>query len=120
MTTHPKLEKLKELAGRATPGPWRACITDENEHGPIYKIGSDDEDCELNHANDAAYVAAANPQTVQALVTVIEKQRAALQAIGVDSGENDPRIIGPVRYGLFVTSEAFVALAETEKLLEGI
>ena len=86
------LAALAKLAAEATPAPWEACVDDEFEpgHGSYVVSGSDifaafcgrtEDPCALA---DAAYIAAADPQTVAALIAV------ALAAKAVYRYEIDP------------------------------
>lgn len=68
-----KLNKLKELAQKATPGPW-----EQDACGGVYSEAREDipldiiDDC-LQSPDDAAYIAAANPQTMLAMIAKIEE-----------------------------------------------
>lgn len=55
------LESLKQLAAKATPGPWEA------------------EDAGILRPADARFIAACDPATLTALVELVELQHAALQ-----------------------------------------
>jgi hypothetical protein len=83
----PELERLKELAENATPGPW--CVDDPNtslfaqkDADGIYNyLGTSDPSSfarsELSRKQieaNCAFIAAANPQRVLALIAEIEKK----------------------------------------------
>ena len=70
-----RTKELMKLAKAATPGPWRA----DGEHGYIdcvctktFCIASDIE------KEDAAFIAAANPETIKQLVELCRLQHVAL------------------------------------------
>ena len=77
------LDKLEELAKAATPGPWMTpdhALIVHQKHAPcpavcfvMTKSGA----CE-NHAHNAAYIAAANPETILRLVRVARAAKAIL------------------------------------------
>lgn len=73
-----RTEELLALAEKATPGPWRA----DGEHGYIdcvctktFCIASDIE------KEDAAFIAAANPETIKQLVELCRLQHGALMLL---------------------------------------
>lgn len=68
-----KLNELKELAEKATPGPW---IYDEEDGTiePLETVGLRSIIAEPTYSNDAAFIAAANPQTVLELIAEIERR----------------------------------------------
>lgn len=80
------LKKLRELAENATPGPWedyyetgiRPCVMayDENDKG-LRSVRAYVADTQFSP--DRAYIAAANPETVLALIDRIEKLEAQLK-----------------------------------------
>lgn len=81
-------EKLKQKALAATPGPWVAnqetCSLGEvcsvNQGGqPWFEICSADLFHDANNANDAAYIAAANPSTILALIAERDELLVALK-----------------------------------------
>jgi len=92
------IEKLRELAKAATPGPWyelprcdnaepyRACgVVSEQKakHGTPISIFKSDAYDECSHPiskADAAYIAALDPHTVIALFDEMERERAAHDA----------------------------------------
>jgi hypothetical protein len=99
MTTTPDIKLLKELAEKATPGPWRVIIDDDGKplSGRPSVQAPDELDCAIVgwdgfikehwrsargdkeiHAN-ASFIAAANPQTIIALCERVEKLEAALK-----------------------------------------
>jgi hypothetical protein len=83
MTAPIDIEKLRQLAEAATPGPWE--VSDDDMFSPI-EVTSDGPGRDIccldtydhrpdERANDAAFIAAANPQTVLALLDEIERLR---------------------------------------------
>lgn len=89
------LAALAKLAAEATPAPWEACVDDEFEpgHGSYVVSGSDifaafcgrtEDPCALA---DAAYIAAASPDVVAALVRVALAAKVITDRPGVwDAG----------------------------------
>ena len=78
MSEMTRTEELLALAKEATPGPWRA----DGEHGYIdcvctktFCIASDIE------KEDAAFIAAANPETIKQLVELCRLQHEALMLL---------------------------------------
>ena len=72
------LNELKKLAEAATPGPWCEGMSSHqtiSKHPKFlnYRIA------EFHHARDAEWCDAANPQTILALIELIEKQHEALK-----------------------------------------
>lgn len=88
------LAKLKELAEKATPGPWKAIPTyDENKFLNVSVVSPrGDADlgtwmvCAAREAN-AAFIAAVNPQTVLALVERIEELEAIIKLGGYSTDD---------------------------------
>lgn len=85
-----KLARLRELAGKATPGPWAQGqeydgplpIVVNSKNTFVASVLGDIGGLEPNDARenaDAAYMAAASPDVVVALVDEIERARAELQ-----------------------------------------
>lgn len=72
------LQKLKAAAEAATPGPWRARYGDEliNAEGEVFAYGSFLSD------DDPAFIAAANPSVVLALIAEIERITKVCEAHG--------------------------------------
>ena len=85
------LERLKELAGKATPGPWICrqqiygfhmytyIICGDNEHAsPYYATDchTDEPEAILQDGSCAAYIAAANPETVLKLIARVRELEA--------------------------------------------
>ncbi|HCE5819522.1 ead/Ea22-like family protein [Pseudomonas aeruginosa] len=84
--------KLKELAERATPGPW---VVDAQQSGAIFNIESESGDLciamsqenpastrlEMNEQRrvNAEFIAAANPQAILALLDEIDRLRSRLE-----------------------------------------
>lgn len=88
--TREEMQELKRLAQEATPGPWRVAGTDEKPcpvvssmdrmgyqiHSTLHVKSSDPDVWEHMHetyCRDAAFIAAANPQAVLALIARIEE-----------------------------------------------
>lgn len=80
-------QKLRELLEKATPGPWKHVVEDNiiyADAAPRLRlldliVRSIDTSSEQRDA-DAAYIAAANPDAVSALLDEIDRLRAELQA----------------------------------------
>lgn len=77
MTDH---NELRALALAATPGPWQA--QQRNKQEAIYIVGPDctPPACHAFYADNAAYIAAANPATVLALLDEVEAAHASRRA----------------------------------------
>ena len=103
---HNDLTKLKELAKRATPGPWTLYVP-ENYQGPeelpgygvecvegraiIWGALEPETGCQFDR--DAEFIAAANPQAILGLIAEVERLRQfaaeAYQVLGaLDAPEN--------------------------------
>ena len=69
--------ELRALALAATPGPWQA--QQRNKQEAIYIVGPDHTPpaCHAFYANNADYIAAANPASVLALLFYLEAAHAA-------------------------------------------
>lgn len=97
---HNDLTKLKELAERATPGPW-SC----NRHwaivgGPILEFTNGAAQQQIAMAcgqswmhddelrNNAEFIAAANPAAVLELIAEVERLRSALQSVHAEVDGN--------------------------------
>ena len=74
MTDH---NELRKLALAATPGPWQA--QQRNKQEAIYIVGPAGVPpaCHAFYADNAAYIAAANPATVLALLDELEAAHAS-------------------------------------------
>lgn len=84
------LTKLKELAERATPGPWVSTESAESEHerwvmtsDQQWSIcathsGAQGADCAQDNAD---FIAAANPQAILGLIAEVDRLRERLQAL---------------------------------------
>jgi hypothetical protein len=94
------LEALAKLASEATPGPWKVEATgvdydddgDDSEVESGWIIGPkmiDRYDYETLRFTDAAYVAAASPDVVLALVRVALAAKVHLDGIGYAKGYTD-------------------------------
>ena len=93
MTDH---NHLRELAQKATPGPWRF-IWERSEPEGSYPVGIErdhggypgregwvvrfDDDWSTDQGTNGAYIAAANPSTVLALLDENDRLREALQRL---------------------------------------
>jgi hypothetical protein len=90
--TSEKLAELEALAEAATPGPWEdhvvAYAQGDPSNGPSYdvsircalgQIAHLSEDGDAGHGANAAFIAAANPATVLALVRAVREMRTALE-----------------------------------------
>jgi predicted component of type VI protein secretion system len=79
-----ELNKLKDLAGRATKGPWMTCATtaDNGEYTGLEVLTHDGGALitEETHPSDddARFIAAANPRAVMELIALAEKAEQAL------------------------------------------
>lgn len=85
---HNDTNKLKELAERATPGPWVSTESAESDHerwvmtaDQQWSIcathsGAEGADCEQDNAE---FIAAANPAAVLALIAEVERLRTRLE-----------------------------------------
>ena len=77
--------KLRQLALAATPGPWSQgrsatgadCIWLDGRHEPEYAMGEDASWIDCNTRENAAFIAASNPQAVLALLDEIEQINSA-------------------------------------------
>jgi hypothetical protein len=85
MTNTPDIKLLRELADKATPGPWKVSSNLAKLAGDFFLqiigprwICMIMDDCEKSE-EDAAFIAAANPQTIIALCERVEKLEAVLK-----------------------------------------
>jgi len=80
-----KLNELREIAKRATPGPWRyspaTFYEDWTIETPECFVKQEESDVPISD-NDGRYIAAANPATVLELLDTIEKYKSALTYYG--------------------------------------
>lgn len=74
MITH---EKLRELANKATSGPWECGLRNYDKSFVVHKNGHVVEWSEKN----MCFIAAANPETVLSLLDEIDRLRSALTSI---------------------------------------
>ena len=106
-------KKLRELAEAATPGPWEnrpgidppgdIIAPGLGEYGPkpfITHVGS------WGRSADAAFIAAANPQTVLALLDEIERLRARLKTHEREFREHDANMRSQLAAALAAKDEA--------------
>lgn len=80
--TDDDIKRLKRLAEQATPGPWRVNMKGHSYH-EVARVNdleiAPPNSVDLSHWTvDAAYIAAASPDVVLALLREIERLRAAL------------------------------------------
>lgn len=80
--TDDDIKRLKRLAEQATPGPWRVNMKGHSYH-EVARVNdleiAPPNSVDLSHWTvDAAYIAAASPDVVLALLDEIERLRAAL------------------------------------------
>jgi hypothetical protein len=107
------LDKLEALAKAATPGPWRLSEKEiivysaDEQHG--YNVhdmkGGGHEGMLENHKKDAAFIAAANPSAVLALIARVRELETELDFLfstGNRTGES-PRILDMI-YTVFMHS----------------
>lgn len=76
------IEKLRELAEKATKGPWKTHLVDSRcVYADAEHIAStvDSDDSSLREENDAAYIAAANPSAVIELLDELTRLRAQVE-----------------------------------------
>lgn len=80
-----KTEELLKLAEAATPGPWWHGEQHHPDGHALAWIGKSFVDCDGGTKNyreqkdDAAFIAAANPATIKALVELVRLQHGALE-----------------------------------------
>ncbi|MBD5641853.1 MAG: hypothetical protein HDQ91_05495 [Desulfovibrio sp.] len=121
-----QIARLKELAERATQGSW---IAEENDYCYDYvwrkmQMISNDSDILAvmepleNAANDAAYIAAANPTVVLALIEKIERlEKENGELLDCKKVLNDPQAL-TVSYFAGAMAEGRKMNGEMDKLLE--
>jgi len=113
-----KLDELEKLANSATPGPWgfgsfgRILVVPYHEghpdkHSPICDLGEQHFPSDGQEYKDAAFIAAANPQTVKQMIALI---RQCKEALGEIQFSND---------SLWQGDRAFVALTAIEQFEKG-
>ncbi len=86
--TDDDIKRLKRLAEQATPGPWRVNMKGHSYH-EVARVNdleiAPPNSVDLSHWTvDAAYIAAASPDVVLALLDEIERLRAAIDVISID------------------------------------
>lgn len=83
------IERLREIAAKATPGPWRKSLFEGDDGTPhigdfgwtVYGCpAGETEDSEQGRA-DADYIAEADPSTVLALLDRLEAAEAAVERV---------------------------------------
>ena len=111
------LTKLKELAERSTPGEWEM---DGWEVGPASEPNASIAKC--SKREDAAWIAAANPQAILGLISEVERLRAITSTcMGVGDGSGNLFVHGD--YDSIKAAQAIVfrmerLKAENEALLD--
>lgn len=114
------LSRLKELASRATPGPWECDKWGDGSSGDVsanvLAPSSESVLCHDIMDFDAAYIAAASPDTVLALVEAVERMRFALARAALAEWTVTSQSTGVVQRG--PTDTALVA-REALAWLEG-
>lgn len=98
------LSRLREVAEKATPGPWWVENQNEGEpmeYGPLWTVGSGphepgDDDwiirLDVGHKDDADFIAAFDPNTVKALLRVVE---AASDIVKMERGAVVEKTVSP-------------------------
>ena len=101
------LEELKQKAEAATPGEWWQLVLGSQEM-PFVKFDNPRATLEFQGEweqgiRDAAFIAAANPQTVLALVKVVEAMNAFIDFLGIIGieVEEDQETILTERFGAY-------------------
>lgn len=89
--TDDDIKRLKRLAEQATPGPWRVNMKGHSYH-EVARVNdleiAPPNSVDLSHWTvDAAYIAAASPDVVLALLGEVDKLRAALATRGGGNAE---------------------------------
>lgn len=93
------IERLREIAAKATPGPWRKSLFEGDDGTPhigdfgwtVYGCpAGETEDSEQGRA-DADYIAEADPSTVLALLDRLEAAEAAVERVRALADECDRR-----------------------------
>jgi hypothetical protein len=86
-----KLTELEALAKAATPGPW-----EKRANGVVISMAMPDEKCIVfwdddgrNRVNDYPFIAAANPETILALCTLVREMGEALDRLARLGNEPD-------------------------------
>ena len=93
------LNELKKLAEAATPGPWWSDQCEPADGHALAWIGNYFVDCDGGQRNyreqldDAAFIAAANPQMIQRMIGCMEVMATALE-----STETEMRYAGFSQY----------------------
>lgn len=120
------LKELKELAEKATPGPW-GHMTDHGQVGdvstadgqPLLQVqarisdGSNRAHSVERRNRDAAYIAACSPDRILRLISALEKAEWLLDAADDALNSNGYDCDGPLRSGIAA------ALSEIRGMKEG-
>lgn len=125
--------KLKELAERATPGPW---VVDAQQSGAIFNIESESGDLciamsqenpastrlEMNEQRrvNAEFIAAANPQAILGLIAEVERLRADTSSMRGSLNAYSKSTKKLVKDGTRAAKERDRLKAENEALLLGM
>jgi len=80
------LAHLESLARAATPGPWGRWNRDATRVRRYFGTSGYDDICQASTGENAAYIAALSPESVLALLAVIEAAKAMRDA-GVSIGQ---------------------------------
>lgn len=127
------IEKLKELAGKATKGVWRTHLVDDtcvvSEDGTDVATTCDSSETERDDAYnveyermeaDAAYIAAANPSAVIELLDELTRLRAQVERMREDERARWEAIVRECAVSNRENAEAVKALGDNpEYQLEG-
>lgn len=124
--TAPDLDALEKLADEATPGPWRHYSHGLPEFSSVQHLvesespGVNEGDglvCVTNAPNnrDAAFIAAANPPTIKALIAELKEARATIA--DVDSAARQAASMNDAGYTVTVERTATHIYAMTSAFL---
>lgn len=108
----PLVERLRQLAKKATPGPWindaPGCVAKYWDEGGKSTICLS---TRSSIADDFPFIASANPQTVLKLLDAIEEMRGALEQYKGMAGYESPLTVSQY-------SAASESLARIEEILK--
>lgn len=116
------LDRLEKLASEATDGKWEYDLDENEVHASAHQeLGGDPlhiipPSGEYVILRNGPFIAAANPATILTLIKVIRLQTEALQEIELEPNATNCKARGIYGPGAC----AHEALAESDKLLEGI
>jgi hypothetical protein len=85
-----KLSTLKTLCENASPGPWRHydIYGDDAEYGEVFGASIAGEKLILDSRDNAAFIAALNPQTALKLIEIAEKAKRVCHHFGMNEEAN--------------------------------